>query len=69
MSHIVMRNVRKAYRVGSETVTALNDLSLEIEAGEFAVVLGPSGSGKTTFRTKVTWKSVASRSAASRSSC
>ena len=49
MSHIVMRNVRKAYRVGSETVTALNDLSLEIEAGEFAVVLGPSGSGKTTF--------------------
>jgi putative ABC transport system ATP-binding protein len=49
MSHIIMRNVCKTYRMGSTAVKALDNFSLEIEAGEFAVVLGPSGSGKTTF--------------------
>jgi putative ABC transport system ATP-binding protein len=49
MSHISMYNVRKTYRLGSNIIVALDHLSLEIEAGEFAVVLGPSGSGKTTL--------------------
>jgi putative ABC transport system ATP-binding protein len=49
MSHIVLREVRKTYRMGSNTITALDGISLDIEAGEFAVVLGPSGSGKTTL--------------------
>jgi putative ABC transport system ATP-binding protein len=49
MSHIEMQAIRKTYRLGANTISALNDFSLEIEAGEFAVVLGPSGSGKTTF--------------------
>jgi putative ABC transport system ATP-binding protein len=35
--------------MGSNQIRALDGFSLEIEAGEFAVVLGPSGSGKTTF--------------------
>ena len=49
MSHIELRDVCKSYRLGTNVVTALNHFSLEIESGEFAVILGPSGSGKTTF--------------------
>jgi putative ABC transport system ATP-binding protein len=49
MSHIELTEVRKTYRLGGGSLTALDGLSLQIEAGEFAVVLGPSGSGKTTF--------------------
>jgi len=48
-AHIVMEDVRKSYSMGSTTVTALDGLSLEINQGDFAVILGPSGSGKTTF--------------------
>lgn len=49
MSHICMNNVHKTYRMGNNRITALDGLSLDIEAGEFAVILGPSGSGKTTL--------------------
>jgi putative ABC transport system ATP-binding protein len=49
MSMIVLRDVRKTYRMGADTINALDGVSFEIEAGEFVVVLGPSGSGKTTL--------------------
>jgi putative ABC transport system ATP-binding protein len=44
-----LRNATKVYRQGSVTVTAVNDVSLELHGGEFLLIMGPSGSGKTTL--------------------
>src|SRR5512143_2115095 len=46
---IRLENVSKRYQMGKFAVTALDHVSLEIDKGEFVVVLGPSGSGKTTL--------------------
>ena len=48
MSYIELNNVTKEYKNG-ETITKANDnVTFQIEQGEFAVILGPSGAGKST---------------------
>lgn len=42
-------NIKKAYKAGSGTVTALKNINLKFEKNEFVSILGPSGCGKTTL--------------------
>ena len=46
---ITVKNLIKIYKVGSDKVVALNDVSFTVEEGEICCILGTSGSGKSTL--------------------
>lgn len=46
---IILRDICKTYKVGEETVNALDHANMHIKRGEFVGIIGPSGSGKSTL--------------------
>lgn len=49
MALVELRGVSKSFRKGDETITPLDNIDLDIEAGEFVSLMGPSGTGKSTL--------------------
>jgi putative ABC transport system ATP-binding protein len=49
MALVELRGVCKSFRKGDETITPLDNIDLEIDAGEFVSLMGPSGTGKSTL--------------------
>jgi putative ABC transport system ATP-binding protein len=49
MALVELHGVSKSFRQGEETIQPLDNVDLEIEAGEFISLMGPSGTGKSTL--------------------
>lgn len=46
---IKLQNIKKYYKVGKEKIQVLKNIDLNIQKGEFVMIMGKSGSGKTTL--------------------
>ena len=49
MSFVVAENLVKQYKNGDATVSAISDITFQIESGEFVGIMGESGAGKSTL--------------------
>lgn len=49
MALVELRQVSKSFHKGEESITPLDHVDLDIEAGEFVSLMGPSGTGKSTL--------------------
>jgi putative ABC transport system ATP-binding protein/lipoprotein-releasing system ATP-binding protein len=49
MGQIALKNLSKVYRIPAGEIRAVDNIGLDIEAGEFVSIVGHSGSGKTTL--------------------
>ena len=49
MALLRLQGIGKCYRQGEVNVQALDNVNLQVNAGEFVALVGPSGSGKTTL--------------------
>ena len=48
-SKIKLKDINKYYKVGKEKFHVLKSLNIDIEEGDFVMIMGKSGSGKTTL--------------------
>ena len=46
---IELRDVVREYKVGGQIVRALDEISLQLNGGQFVSIIGPSGAGKSTL--------------------
>ncbi len=49
MALVEIRNLTKRFRKGDEVIAPLEDVSLDVEQGDFVAMMGPSGTGKSTL--------------------
>ena len=49
MAQVHLKNITKTYGAGGKSVAVIHGISIDIDDGEFVVMVGPSGCGKSTL--------------------